>query len=186
MRDTIDIERLNEHMQLAGQLSGEALTDVLNSVILPQPLPEIRDLAAFRQWQALDLNPLGAVVCLPFYGAWTGKGYMCFPENHFVGLEAVLRLMDETMFDQMGGWEPILFEIGNIVLNACIGTLMNAVDTRVEFEVPQVLMGADAARLWTDDSLENTLFLRSRLQFTGEDTCLYVVVAVETGSDSMI
>ncbi len=62
-----------------------------------------------------------------------------------------------------------LCEVGNIVLNACISTLANLLDTEIETEVPNMRVGECAEVLgesFTDDGDRHILYLKMTFHMT--------------------
>jgi len=77
-----------------------------------------------------------------FKGAFWGDALLLFPENHSLELVRAL-IKDDTMPVEMISEmeQEALTEVGNIILNACLGSLANIFKENLEFDLPQYSRG---------------------------------------------
>jgi chemotaxis protein CheC len=76
-----------------------------------------------------------------FSGPFSGTALLIFPEANCV--ELIRTLVDDSVpLETLGELEQdSLLEIGNIVLNACLGSFANLMQKEIEFELPTFLKG---------------------------------------------
>ncbi|MFW6387418.1 MAG: chemotaxis protein CheC [Thermodesulfobacteriota bacterium] len=76
-----------------------------------------------------------------FSGPFSGTALLIFPEANCI--ELIRTLVDDSVpLETLGELEQdSLLEIGNIVLNACLGSFANLMQKEIEFELPTFLKG---------------------------------------------
>jgi len=77
-----------------------------------------------------------------FSGPFSGTALLIFPETNCI--ELIRTLVDDSVpLETLGELEQdSLLEIGNIVLNACLGSFANLMQKEIEFELPTFLKGS--------------------------------------------
>ncbi len=136
-RDAIS-ELLNIGMgRAADALSQMAHEEVQLSVPLVDLLP-INDVIRLLSEQASDAI---TGVKQQFTGVCWGNALLLFPEAK--GLELVwLLLQDIVPLERMADMKQEAFmEIGNIILNACLGSLANLLSSEIGSSLPEFLQG---------------------------------------------
>ena len=101
-----------------------------------------------------------------FSGAFDGDAVLVFPEKH--SMELVRSLLDEDMAVEFLSEleQESLLEVGNIVLNACLGTFINILQCRLEIELPVLCRGTVDAILGKEVKPDNTIYMVMRIDFT--------------------
>jgi len=78
-----------------------------------------------------------------FSGAFWGDALLLFPENHSLELVRALINDDTLPIEMLSEMEQeALTEVGNIILNACLGSLANIFNENLEFALPQYSHGS--------------------------------------------
>ncbi|NQZ81298.1 MAG: chemotaxis protein CheC [Colwellia sp.] len=78
-----------------------------------------------------------------FKGAFWGDALLLFPEEHSLELVRALIKDDTLPLDMLSEMEQeALTEVGNIILNACLGSLANIFQENLEFALPQYSQGS--------------------------------------------
>ena len=78
-----------------------------------------------------------------FKGAFWGDALLLFPEEHSLELVRALIKDDTLPLDMLTEMEQeALTEVGNIILNACLGSLANIFQENLEFALPQYSQGS--------------------------------------------
>jgi chemotaxis protein CheC len=92
-----------------------------------------------------------------FKGAFWGDALLLFPENHSLELVRAL-IKDDTLPAEMISEmeQEALTEVGNIILNACLGSLANIFNKNLEFALPQYSHGSCNDVLTMDPSSETS------------------------------
>jgi len=86
-----------------------------------------------------------------FKGAFWGDALLLFPENQSLQLVKALLKDQELPIEMLSEMEQeALTEVGNIILNACLGSLSNIFDQNLEFELPKYSHGSCAEVLKQD------------------------------------
>lgn len=82
-----------------------------------------------------------AVIQQDFEGAFNGSAFLIFPETS--SLELVHSLIGEqTPMESLTELEQeTLLEVGNIILNACLGSFANMMKLEFHFDLPEYLKG---------------------------------------------
>lgn len=139
--DKLELDKLGDSTSVALDLAKVNLEKFLGKKVKMSPpkiiLPSILD-------DDLDLG-VGQFerdgIKLSFAGNHIGDAYILFDSSN------VDILIQELSGEEPGceGWEEIhedvLKEIGNIVLNSCVGTVSNALKDKVIYEVPKKVRG---------------------------------------------
>ncbi len=100
-----------------------------------------------------------------FTGAFEGDAILVFPEKH--GAELVRSLLDEDMpAEAMTDLEQeSLLEVGNIVLSACLGTIINILECRLDINLPVIHKGTIESILGQNATTANTIYMVMRIDF---------------------
>lgn len=78
-----------------------------------------------------------------FAGSFWGNALLLFPEKQSLSLvRALLRDQDLPMDVLSEMEQEALTEVGNIILNACLGSLANIIEQNLNFELPQYSHGS--------------------------------------------
>lgn len=101
-----------------------------------------------------------------FSGAFHGDAILVFPEEH--SLELVRSLLDEDMpVETLTELEQeSLLEVGNIVLNACLGTFTNILNCRLEIDLPVLCRGSINKILGQTGEPDTAVYMVMRIDFT--------------------
>ena len=101
-----------------------------------------------------------------FSGAFQGDAILVFPEVH--SLELVRSLLDEDMpIESLTELEQeSLLEVGNIVLNACLGTFTNILKCRLNIDLPVLCRGSIDTIFGKQINPQNTIYMVMRIDFT--------------------
>ncbi len=106
-----------------------------------------------------------------FSGEFYGNILLIFPESRSLDLVRGM-LGDEVPLDQLTELEQeALLEVGNIILNACLGSLANQLDLPVESSLPSYVRGQGASILSVRDggrelSAQDDLIMFLHVDFT--------------------
>lgn len=154
-------------------------------VLLSVPLVELmsrREAAMLIMEKASDRI---IAVLQTFSGLFWGDTMLVFPEEK--SLELVRSLLNDTLpLEVMTEMEQeALMEIGNIVLNSCIGSISNMLHTEVSSSLPSLLCGSCAEILGNQDSTQtdNEVVMLLRMDFALQERSIQgCVVFVVNGS----
>ena len=136
------------------------------SVLLTSPALELIE---HNEINSLLDSSVGSVVTAikeRFSGAFQGDAILLFPEKH--SLELVRSLLDEEMpVESLTDLEQeAILEVGNIVLNACLGTFTNILNCRLKIELPVLYRGSIDRILGHGSTDTNSFYMVMRIDFT--------------------
>ena len=136
-----------------GNVERDAVTEILNIAIgqaasalsrlvedeVRLSVPAVHFLTPAQATQRLDAETNGddsVAVRQHFVGNFSGDMLLIFPERR--SLDLVRSVMGDTVpLDSLTELEQeALMEVGNIILNACLGSLVNQLGTTVESSLP--------------------------------------------------
>lgn len=122
---------------------------------------------AVAKLMAQRLDPVSAVK-QNFTGDFSGQAMLLF--NQEDGLKLVRRLLNDSVpLSSLSELEQdSLSEIGNIVLNACFGTVINFLNADIEIQMPEFRQGKIQDIYDPDGINEWSLFLQVRFSLPSE------------------
>ncbi len=103
-----------------------------------------------------------------YEGAFNTDAVLMFPEEK--SLE-IVRLMvgDAVPMEELTEMEQeAMSEIGNIILNACVGTLANIFNTELQGSLPSYMVGSSSDILSADDKPTDDIVLMLHIDFSME------------------
>ena len=128
-----------------------------------------------------------------FNGPFCGTALLIFPEGNSIDL--IRTLVDDTIpLEVLGELEQdSLLEIGNIVLNACLGSFANLMKKEIGFELPVFLKGncVQLLEINSEDPNEPLIFLVINFCSKDDNTnnnCIegFVVLLLDAGGSASL
>jgi len=121
-----------------------------------------------------------------FKGAFWGDALLLFPEDHSLELVRAL-IKDDTLPAEMISEmeQEALTEVGNIILNACLGSLANIFKENLEFALPQYTHGSCSDILSIDRSSatpEGVLLLQMNFSLEKTKVSGYLTLLMDVAS----
>ncbi|MCG2582925.1 chemotaxis protein CheX [Massilia sp. TS11] len=112
-----------------------------------------------------------------FEGAFKTEAILMFPEDK--SLEIVRLMVGESVaLDELTEMEQeAMSEIGNIILNSCVGTLANLFSQELEGSLPMYHIGTSEEILTASGSLADTVVLMLHIDFILEKHAIHGYVA---------
>jgi chemotaxis protein CheC len=187
--DALEIDALTELVNIGVGRAAASLRELVGEqVFLSVPLvsavskpeaaklirgPEGRHLIAVRQ---------------AFDGEFSGRALLIFPEAN--SLELVRAVAgDHLSLEDIAELEhEALAEIGNIILNGCMGTISNLLQRSLTMSLPEILRGAgsDFFDLSAPTSEDIVLFIRINFILRGREIGGYVALVMDLPSLSAL
>lgn len=143
MLDSLQIEILKEVINIGVGKSAEVLNTMIQSHILLE-VPEVKIIkyGEYNDFIGYFEDANYAVITLPFNGDLNGFSKLIMSSDHaaklvdaFIGKSDANMNMDSLRID-------ILSEIGNVIINAVMGTLSNMLNLHLDYIVPSYEQGA--------------------------------------------
>jgi chemotaxis protein CheY-P-specific phosphatase CheC len=134
-------EPLSKTMRSAIQCSAAALGDMVNQEVSIQiEKISLVDQDTLNSYITNQFGSLASLIRLSFSGSTNGAALLLLPEGQD---DLLLRaaMPDEQDSGLIAELKPsVLSEAGNVILNACIGTIANELDIQVTYDLPELVL----------------------------------------------
>lgn len=175
-----DLQRdaLSEIFNIGVGHAAAALSDMVGEEVLlsvPSISFQTRKDASILLGSAVDKRICG--VAQHFDGAFKTDAILMFPEEN--SLEIVRMMVGETIsLEELSEMEQeAMSEIGNIILNACMGTLANVFGSELHGSLPTYLVGTSKEILNSSESAQEGSVLILHIDFTLQKRQIHGYVA---------
>ncbi len=179
---SIPPEALKQVMEGAAGRAAHALGEILGCPV-EIALDSVRVLTR-AQYQALiaeENDRSGATILIKFSGGLSGSAYFLVLGDNVQQIIQILSEQDPDLVEGAGGVGAILAEIGNVVLNGYVGTIVNQMGLHVVYEAPQILARAEAydtrPLLTGAHALQFQVFT-NRLSLAGREIIVYILLSL--------
>lgn len=178
------------------ELTRDALVEILNigigraasslsEMVKDEVLLDIPTVELIKSQQADQrVSDLGGehitAISQHFSGDFEGQALLFFPIESSVNLIRSL-LQDSVPLEQLTELEgEALLEVGNIILNACFGTIANILSLQMESSLPQLIQGGSTALLAKNESL--LMLINVNFKVSHRDINGYVSFVMDVGN----
>jgi chemotaxis protein CheY-P-specific phosphatase CheC len=155
------IPALSELVAQAANRAASALAEMVN---LPVSVQLSRaELVEKRQAGAYILDEKtewGKAVHIHFDDEATGEALFLLPAGHDTSLAAALFEQIPSLQDAENPVDAILVEIGNVLLNTCVGTIANHMGKHIHYQLPETIEAPVIARFLDPAVNKAAQFLR--------------------------
>jgi chemotaxis protein CheC len=180
-----------------GELEMDALTEVVNigvsraanslrelvgeQVYLTVPALAIMTRAEVAAVIAIRSGNLLVAVRQGFEGEFTGAALLIFPETNSLELIRAVTRGDLPLEDIIELEQEALAEIGNIILNSCMGTIANLLKRSLKMSLPEIIRGngADLFESPMHGITDGVLFIRIKFSLKGHEVSGYVAIVMD-------
>jgi chemotaxis protein CheC len=146
--------------------AARAMSEIVNEEVT-MSVPSIRFLNRVDAAAMLGNNASQRVcgVSQHYEGAFTTDAILMFPEDK--SLDIVRLMVGESVpFKELTDMEQeAMSEIGNIILNSCVGTLANIFEQELHGSLPVYHLGSSESILCASGSLADTVVLMLHIDF---------------------
>lgn len=167
-----------------GEAAASLSVMVGEEILLSVPEVELRTRADLIAELSADIPGRTAAISESFSGLLSGEAMLLFPERR--GLELVRALLHEdTPLEEITPLErDALVEVGNVLLNACLGALGNLLQVSMEIRVPELVVDTVEAILEGSaaQTMTEILFLRVRMTLASSSISGHVAIAMDVQS----
>lgn len=134
---------------------------------------------------ALHTDERMCAVVQGFEGSFSADALLLFPESNSVQI-ARLIVGDMLPIEEVATLEQeALSEVGNIVLNACLGTFANLLSQRFSSSLPQFLIGSAAELLRACERPDSDMVLLLNIHFSIQKRAIHGTIAFLMGLPSV-
>lgn len=164
------LDALKELINIGVGQGGEILNSILQSHIsLSVPKIEIIDYKSIHSLPATESDTELSAVEMSYRGSFSGSIQLVFPKSDATKLVNLLAGDDsnERRMDEIRS--GTLKEIGNVLLNAVMGTISNFFSFSLRYSLPVYLEGSIDDLLKVLKTGEPSIIIRARTRFTIDD-----------------
>lgn len=188
MFSEVELDVVNELTNIGVGRAAASLSELVRSEI-ELNVPQCRILPKDEAFGLLSTKMKREVVAIreAFEGAFQGDGLLIFPKES--SLELVRSLVpDHVPLESLTELEQdALIEVGNIILNACIGTYGNLMKQHMKTELPVLFRGSNKQFLQSLDQLfspsDLVIFLDVTFSIKTKNVQGYVVFLMDLDSE---
>lgn len=164
------LDALKELINIGVGQGGEVLNSMLQSHIsLSVPRIEITDYKSMHSLPATEADTELSAVEMSYHGSFSGNIQLVFPKSDATKLVNLLAgdKVNESRMDEIRS--GTLQEIGNVLLNAVMGTISNFFSFSLRYSLPVYLEGSIDDLLLVLKTAEPSIIIRARTRFTIDD-----------------
>lgn len=177
-------DALTEVMNMAVGSASELLSSMVGEeVVLNVPQLEFGNfLELYRKIQGRENDSLVAIH-ENFSGSFSGEAFLIFPEKQSMSLVAAILGTTDISENLSEVAREALMEIGNIILNSCLGTICNLLNYSVETSLPMF-------ESWKleghEQDTKSGIFVRIEFQMEKTGTTGYLVIFMSQPSEETL
>ncbi|MEG3640633.1 chemotaxis protein CheC [Magnetococcus sp. PR-3] len=174
-------DALKELFNIGIGRAADALGEMVNDEVLLS-VPEMAILPRSKAAGMLRDHAIGQVAAIrqQFKGDFAGSALLIYPETKSLELVRTL-LGGEVPLENLTELEQeSLLEVGNVILNACLGSFANIMNLELEFALPEYMKGHGEALL----NLSAQMVGDIDEGCTGEDRVVFLIVDFITGDNT--
>ena len=177
MPSLTDFQRdaISELLNIGMGRAANALSQMANAEVqLSVPFVYLMPVNYVTQLLGKQASDSITVVKQQFTGMFGGDALLLFPEDKSLELVRIV-LQEMVPLERMGEMEQeSLIEIGNVILNACLGSLANLLNSEIDSSLPELLQ-EDCARFFSMQQKkypENESVLFLKMDFKIQEKCI--------------
>jgi chemotaxis protein CheC len=183
--DELEIDAMTELVNLGVSRAAVSLRELVGE----QVHLTVPSLSVLTRTQAAETirGPEGQhliAVRQSFEGAFSGRALLIFPEANSLELVRAVAGDHLSLHDIAELEHEALAEIGNIIINACMGTISNLLQRNLVISLPEILRGhgRDFFDLSTPAVEDVVLFIRINFTLYGREISGYVALVMDLPS----
>jgi len=163
----------------AASLSKMVTQEILLSV------PKVEFAKSSAMIELLDSNESIISISQSIHGPFDAKSILLFPEHG--GMEVVRQMLGSQLSDEAIAdlHEEALSEIGNVVLNACIGAISKSMNTIFDVEIPKFNQASPENLLQASNLLDGDTILLININMKLKDSDIEGYLAFVFSSESL-
>ncbi len=179
----LETDLLGELFNVGVGKAADSLSKMVNQeVSLSVPSVEFRSISDMAEF--LGGDTIVSSVSQEMRGPFDARSMLLFPEEN--SMEVVRQLMGSNLPDELVAdmQEEALSEIGNIVLNACIGSIASSLDHNFEVALPEFARGDPLKLLSSSMASKDNSVLLIRIHMDLKDCAVRGYLAFLLGPSS--
>ncbi len=139
----LEVDALNEVFNIGIGRAASSISEMVNQIVdLTVPSVDILPNKVAKEKLCFNEAKDISVVSQAFHGDFNGQAFLMFGQES--GLKLVSRLLgDKIPIEALTELkQDCLIEIGNVILNACFGTVINFLKSSIDIEMPIFSQGS--------------------------------------------
>ena len=166
----LEIDALTEIFNIGIGRAANSLNQMVSQTV-DLTIPEIEILPNKQAKEKLDLDTAMEIraVTQRFSGDFQGQALLMFSKENGMQLVSLL-LGNKIPIEDLSELEQdSLVEIGNVILNACFGTVINFLDSSITIEMPEFIQG-NLNKIFTYSSEQDwSLYIKVKFSLPSEN-----------------
>ena len=155
------IQALSALVAQAANRAASALAEMINLPVSVQlSRAELVEIPQAGAYILDDKTEWGKAVHIHFDGEATGEALFLLPAGHDASLAAALFEQIPSLQEADNPVDSILVEIGNVLLNTCVGTIANRTGKHIHYHLPETIEAPVIARFLDPAENKPAQFLR--------------------------
>lgn len=184
----IQVDVLTGLLNIGMGLASASLSDILREDV-QLSAPSVEFLKKAELSDLITNKDSDKITCVKqrFRGTFWGSALLLFPEIKSLALVRAMTGDSLSMEDLSDLEQDVLSEIGNIVLNSCLGSLTNVLGDQIRSDVPACMIGSSEEVLFCDceDANEKVQVMLIALDFSVPQVDIGGYVAFMLDDDSI-
>jgi len=180
----LETDLLNEIFNLGVGNAAASLSQMVRQEI-KLSVPELNFYSINELSETLGQDQLLSCVSQKITGAFSAQSMVIFPDED--SLEIVSQLLGENFSEESLAelQDEAMSEIGNIVLNACIGSLSESLSTAFEIDLPEYVRSIPTTLIENKELDGESLILFIRIELTLSESKITGYLAFLMGVESL-
>jgi len=166
----LEIDALTEIFNIGIGRAADALNKMVSKTV-ELSIPSVEILSNKEAKVKLTFSDRAKVsaVTQKFVGDFSGQAFLMFDQES--GLNLVRILLDKNVPIEVLSdlEEDSLVEIGNIILNACFGTVINFLESTIDIDMPEFIQGSIDDIFDDSNDQECSLYVKVKFSLPNDD-----------------
>jgi chemotaxis protein CheC len=183
--DELEIDALTELVNIGVSRAAVGLRELVGEeVILSVPSVSVLSRAQAAQLVSQGTSDFLIAVRQAFQGEFSGRALLIFPEANSLELVRAVAGRHLSLDDIVELEQEALAEIGNIILNGCMGTIANLLRRSLTMSLPEIVRGKgeELFVLSPSGADDVVLFIRINFSIKGREISGYVAMVMDLTS----
>jgi len=187
-----ELDALHELMNIAAGRAADAMSRLFGMRVYMH-ITRVRLLSGQKLSDFLteEIGAIGSLASQRFYGGLDGAALMVVPYEHTLELVHLLTRGEVELLHLTSEDQSVLAELSNIVLSACVGSLVQQLGTRVRFQLPHVNLNLHGAQVvghitrLVSNRCYQVMVLSTQLDLGEQRLETYILVVVLMDADEL-
>ncbi len=181
----IELDALTELVNIGVGRGAVSLRELVGAQVLLS-VPSLALLSRAEAVAALSPDDTALLIAVRqgFTGEFSGQAFLIFPEISSLELVRAVAGRQLALDDIVELEHEALAEIGNIILNGCIGTIANLMHRSLSMSLPDIVSGtiSDFIDLFSAGADDVVLVVRINFQIKGHEISGHVAMVMDLES----